>query len=566
MGTSRSSTATLASPAEDPSEDTSDGVLHDLIQGALAAVKADSYQTAAELAIKALNIDERNGHAWYLLGLAREKIGDPKNAIAAYEAALTLMPAQLDIATDLGRLNFQLGLLAPATGFFARVHAAQPGVGSANNLACALRELHEFDQAIEILRPAIESHPGAALLWNTLGTVLDHRGDPAGAVTFFEEALRLDPGHVKARHNLGGAKLALGDAAGALADCDAAMALTTSPAELAFMRLARSTILFCQGRVGEGWDDYEARIDPYLADGTQFLLDRPCWDLTSDITGKSLLLFGEQGLGDSVAFAGIVPDLLHELGPEGRLTIAVEPRLITLFQRAFPTTTVVPLSGFKHNSRFVRTLPNIDPSTFDLWTPMASPHRRYRRTLADYPNQPFTLVANADRVAHWRDALSALPGLKVGLAWKSLNLDGIRSKFFPTFETMRPVLQTPGVTFVNLQYGECETELAAARDRFGVDIWRPPGIDLKDDLEEIAALSCAMDVVLGPANATTSIAGSCGAPLWMIAPPASWPCHGTDRYPFYPQSRGFVAAGYGQWDEVVDRVATALTEEVERRS
>jgi len=124
------------------------------------------------------------------------------------------------------------------------------------------------------------------------------------------------------------------------------------------------------------------------------------------------------------------------------------------------------------------------------------------------------------------------------------------------------VLQTPGVTFVNLQYGDCDAELEAAHDLFGVDIWRPPGIDLKDDLEEVAALSCAMDVVLGPANATTSIAASCGAPLWMIIPPAAWPCHGTDRYVCYPRSRGFVAAGYGQWDEVIYRVATALTEEV----
>ncbi len=565
MGTSRSSTAAIAGQTEGPPE-ASDGALHDLLQGALAAVKAENHQTAAELAIKALNIDERNGHAWYLLGLAREKIGDPKNAIAAYEAALTLMPAQLDIATDLGRLNFQLGLMAPAAAFFARFHAVHPGVGSANNLACALRELHAFDEAIEILRPAIQAHPASALLWNTLGTVLDHRGDPAGAITFFEEALRLDPGHLKARCNLGGARLALGDPDGALADCDAAMALTTSPAELAFMRLARSTILFCQGRVGEGWDDYEARIDPHLADGTQFLLDCPRWDLTSDIAGKSLLLFGEQGLGDSVAFAGIVPDLMHELGPDGRLTIAVEPRLITLFQRAFPGAAIVALSGFKHNGRFVRTLPNTDPSTFDLWTPMASPHRRYRRALTDYPNRPCTLVADAGRVARWRDALVALPGLKVGLAWKSLNLDGVRSKFFPTFDAMRPVLQTQGVTFVNLQYGDCAAELAAAHDRFGVEIWRPPGIDLKDDLEEVAALSCAMDVVLGPANATTSIAASCGAPLWMIAPPASWPCHGTDRYPFYPQSRGFVATGYAQWDEVIDRIAAALAEEVERRS
>ncbi len=159
---------------------------------------------------------------------------------------------------------------------------------------------------------------------------------------------------------------------------------------------------------------------------------------------------------------------------------------------------------------------------------------------------------------HWRSELADLPGRKVGILWKSLKLDGSRLREFSPFERWRPVLDVPGVTFVNLQYGECDVEIEQAREAFGVDIWRPPGIDLKDDLDDLAALCCALDLVLGPANATTNIAGACGAPVWLISTPVAWPRLGTDRYPWYPATRVFATQAFGQWDAVMGEIASAL--------
>ena len=529
------------------------------LRHAAAAFGRRDYQLAAEEALRALDLHDRNGDAWFVLGAARAQIGDLETALAAYQAALQLMPQRPEIANELGQLAFRLHRVAEAVDHFARYYAAFPEREDAsNNLANALREQHEFEAAIEVLRPAIEANPASALLWNSLGVVLEARGDPAGAVPFFTEALRLGPQDPTARLNLAVARAGTGDFEGALLDCDAGLASAPAPADAARLRLTRSTALFCLGRIGEGWDDYEARLDPAHPGAAQFMIDRPRWDLEQDPAGRSLLLFGEQGLGDQIRFANIIPDLVRALGPDGRLTVAVEDRLLPLFRRGFPGIEFVPLVKTTVNGRSVRFLPDFDAETIDLWTPMASPMRRFRRTLADFPPRPRTLAADPGRTAHWRRTLEALPGLKAGLLWKSLTMVGARSKFFAEFEQWGPVLRTPGVTFVNLQYGDAAEELAQARRRMGVDVWTPPGVDLRDDLDEVAALTCAVDLLIAPDNATSNIAAACGADTWFVTTPAAWPRLGADGYPWYPQARAFTRAALGPWDEVLERVALAL--------
>jgi hypothetical protein len=428
-------------------------------------------------------------------------------------------------------------------------------------LACVQRDLHDYGAAIETLRGAIIANPDSPLLWNTLGTVLGEQGDMATALTFFNEALRFDPAHPHALYNRANALLDQGDLEGALRDCDAAIALTTTPSDLAMMRLARSTIQLCAGNLGEGWDDYEARFDPHFADLTHFAIDRPRWTPHSDLDGKSLLLIGEQGLGDEVMFANTVPDVIAALGPKGRLTLALEPRLVSLFQRSFPDARVGAHRTLKVDGHTIRQTPFLtDPESIDLWTPIAAPLRRFRRSLDAYPNRPSYLIADPERVAHWREILAQRPGLKVGVLWKSLKLDGARLRYFSPFEQWRPVLETPGISFVNLQYGECQAELDEARDKLGLEIWQPPGIDLKDDLDDVGALCCALDLVLGPPNATTNIASACGANVWSIFTPGAWSLLGSRRHPWYPQVRVFAPDRFNDWSPVMTEVAGALAD------
>ncbi|WP_331540197.1 tetratricopeptide repeat protein [Phenylobacterium sp.] len=532
-----------------------------ILQQAISALNAGDHKAGGDWALKALQQDERSGLAWYLLAFSREKAGDFASSVQCYESALSLLPEHAEVANDLGRLAFRMGMLPQSEQLFRHFLARHPDhVEGANNLACAVRELGRPDEAVEILRAAIVANPEAAMLWNALGTVVSEQGDFETARIFFEEALRLDAGFAKARYNLGNSRLALGDAGGALADCEAAMALPVGEDERQMMRLARSTTLIALGRIQEGWEEYQARLHPQFAGVTHFQVDRPQWAPGMDLAGRSLLVLGEQGLGDEVLFANVLADVAQALGPEGKLTLAVEKRLVGLFQRSFPEAVVGEHATYSVAGRTARFAHFVeDPQAIDLWAPIADLLRQYRTSVAAFPARERFLTPDPARVAHWRRVLKRAPGgRKVGLLWKSGMVTSARQRFFSPFEAWRPILAMPGVSFVSLQYGDCSVELDEARRRLGVEIWTPPGIDLKQDLDDVAALCCAVDLVLGFSNATLNLGAACGAPTWLISTPAAWPRLGSDRYPWYPQAKVFAPATYGAWDAVMAEIAGAL--------
>jgi len=532
-----------------------------MLDRAVAALNAERHQEGAEWALKALDKDETNGFGWYLLAISRERAGDFGTAITAYETALRLLPDHAEVANDLGRLAYRLNMKEHAEKLFRHFLARHPGhhEGS-NNLACVLRDRQAYDEATDLLRSAIVAKPDVPMLWNTMGTVMAEQGDYTNAEIFFREAVRLDENFAKAIYNLSTARLSQGDAEEALTLCERAMTHQMSEEERQLMRLSLSTILLTLGRTGEGWDEYESRLHPHHPDSTVFVLNVADWKPGADLAGKSLLVVGEQGLGDEVLFANLLPDVIEALGPDGRLTIAVEPRLVPLFQRSFPTATVGPHATFLKTGRTYRTLPFIeDFAEFDLWAPMGSLLREFRRSINAYPDRAGFMTPDPERVAHWKRELEKAPeGLKVGLLWKSNLVNSARRRFFSPFADWAPVLQAKGVALVNLQYGDCSAEIEAAEREHGVRIWTPPGIDLKQDLDDVAALCCAMDLVVGFSNATLNLGAACGAPTWLISVPGAWTRLGTSRYPWYPQARTFTTPAFGNWGPVMEAVGEAV--------
>ena len=539
-----------------------------ILRQAVAAMHADRAQEGAELALRALAIDDRLGVGWHILGICREKSNDFTTSLRCYETALLLSPDEPEIANDLGRLAMRMGQKEVAEQLFLTYLAQVPGsIPGANNPACAQRDLLRYDEAIDTIRRAIFANPKAPLLWNTLATILAERGDVAQSIQFFDEALGLQPDFHRCRYNRGGARMSLGDPQGALIDCDEALKGVVLPAERAMMGLARSTMLLSAGRIGEGWDAYEVRLDPQYDDVTVYYIDRPRWTPESDLAGRRLLVMGEQGLGDEVLFASVAPDLIEAVGPGGKVLLAVEPRLVPLFARSFPEAEVGAHGTLKvdhHTVRGARFIDDAAMETIDLWTPMASPLRRFRRGLEDFPARRAFLTPDPARVAHWRAALADLgPAPKIGVIWKSLVMDSARLRFYSPFARWAPVLTTPGAVMVNLQYGDSREELARARAELGVELWTPPGLDLKNDLDDLTALCAALDLVIGPATATTNLAAAAGAELWLLSTPGAWPKLGTDRYPWYPQTRVFSPTEHNAWDPVMQDLAAALRQAID---
>jgi hypothetical protein len=233
----------------------------------------------------------------------------------------------------------------------------------------------------------------------------------------------------------------------------------------------------------------------------------------------------------------------------------VEPRLVSLFARSFPTAEVLAHHTESVDGVPVRTVPGLRTAV-QVWAPFASPAEALRPSADSFPEAPGFLTPDPARVAHWRGVLAQRPGRKIGLLWKSAKLAGERQRLFAPFEAWRPVLETPGATFVNLQYGDCAEELAWAKQQWGVDILQPPGIDLKNDLDDVAALAAALDLTIGFSNASFNLAGAVGAPAWLVAVHEAWTLLGTDRYPWYPQARLFSSAD--GLPTALDAIAKAL--------
>ncbi|MEI9890177.1 MAG: tetratricopeptide repeat protein [Caulobacteraceae bacterium] len=273
-----------------------------LLEKAVAALRAEDHQGAADWAMQALHKDERCGMAWYCLAIAREKAGDFKTSLQCYESALQLAPEHDEIASNLARLAYRMGLKDIAEKLLLNYLAKHPdAIEASNNLACIQRDQHRYGEAIATLTPVIQANQDNSLLWNTLGTVLTDQGDFESALPFFDEALRLDETFVKARYNRSTATLQMGDPDRALVDCEAALKGHMAEHERAMMNLARSTMLIARGELKDGWAAYDARLSHHYTDATLYMIDRPRWTPDADVRGKTLLLVGEQGLGDEGA-------------------------------------------------------------------------------------------------------------------------------------------------------------------------------------------------------------------------------------------------------------------------
>ncbi len=492
--------------------------------------------------------------AWCAEAERREAAGEFASAVEAYEAALALAPAALAPLCGLARLAGRMDMAEQALALWVQVLAADPTrLEAVDGRGRMLAALHRDGEAVEVLRAAILADPHEARLWNTLGVVLNHQGDSASALVFFDEAVRLQPTFAAALHNRGDVRFDLGELAHAEADFDAAARHATNPQQAAVIAFARALLALHRGELGPGWDAYDARLSPDHPDSPVCDIAGERWTPETPLDGAHLLVVGEQGLGDEIMLASLLGDVQSALGPHGRLSLATEPRLAALMGRSFPGVQVHAHLTERRGARAHRSVPEAE--TPALWAPLASLPQRFRRHADDFSGAPY-LKPDPARVAYWRAWLGARRA--VGLSWRSGLQVGRRGRQYPSLETWAPVVSVADVSFVNLQYGATDEELADLDRLGGRPLLRPPGLDIRNHLDDLAALCLALDRVISVPNATAALAAAAGAPVWFVSGPAAWPRLGTSAYRWYADTRSFAAQGFGAWAPVLASVAAAL--------
>ena len=534
-----------------------------LVRQAVEAFGRGDPAQAAKFALAATKEDESNARAFHILAMALEKMGHKFKALVTYERAFQLDPSDPSLALDLGLTAWNQKLTQNASTMFRLyIEACPDSPLGYNNLGSALGDMGETALAINTLRTAIERMPHVPMLWNSLATVLAADGRSDESIVFYREAIRLDPTISKTHHNLGFAYSHLGMLPEALDAYDNALSYVADGDDRMEASHSRSICLIGMGRLQEGFREYEIRNNPRFRGFMHYMTTAPLWD-GEELDGKRILLVGEQGLGDELMFANILPDVARAVGLGGKLQIAVDPRLITLFQRSFPQAAVGPYEDRtlldKEGNKPLRFIPfAVDKGDPDFYAPMGSALRVLRPRLEDFPHTAF-LKPDPTRVEQFRAGLAAGgPGPVVGICWRSMMRDLKRVKYFSALDCWEPIFKTPGVRFVNLQYGDCAEELARAREKFGVDIMTVDGLDLTNDIDGVAALCAALDLTISAPTAVAAIAGSVGANVWFLAAGRTWPQLGTDEYPWYRKSRVFSPEKFADWNKLMPKVGAEL--------
>lgn len=498
-------------------------------------------------------------------GARLERAGDLAGALAAYEAALAAAPDDPDLLSDIAHLAERLEMHPTSAKLWERVIALRPGrLEAVDGRARALRELGFYDEAIALLRQTLLATPEEPRLWNTLGVTLMQSGQTELSLTFFDEAIRLDERFAVALYNRGGARFDLGHLEAASEDFARARKLARRASDVAMIEFATSLLTLARGDVGPGWDAYEVRFSRDHPRPVVFDAPGRRWSPTVAIAGKRLLVVAEQGLGDEIMFANVLPEVIADLGETGRLTLAVEPRLVDLFARSFPAAQVIAHATEDDRGRKRRSTPALsDPTSVEVWAPMGSLLRKYRREVGDFPTRAGYLTPDPARVAYWRAWLGEGPPA-VGISWRSGKVLGDRRRQYPPLDLWADLLETPGVRFVNVQYGDCADELKALSEASGTPVLQAPGLDVRDHIDDLAALCGALDLVVSVGNATGALAAACGRPTGLIVPPANWPGLGTETYPWYPSASALAAPSFGDWAPAM-AAAKALVGDLARR-
>ena len=542
------------------------------------------------------------------LGTVLKELGRPEDASEYFEKAFAINP-------DLAEIDDESEDIPPAESGPSDENPAHQlkEPETTHGQAFSLQRQERFDESVPLFEKAILDEPGRADLhfalaygylsqarsgkargayerglqidsgnkeaWNQLGTIFITQEDANAAANCFRNARKIDPQDVIATFNLGNVLKDQGQFDKALELYDEAIA--NSP-KLTAAYINRGVVLRNLGRLDEaiesqslalqngdrnteagyhraqallangdyknGWVAYETRWE-YEATPRRFSI--PVWD-GSSLNNRSLLIYAEQGIGDEIMFASCVSEIVSQTR---RCVIECDERLVSLFSRSFPLAEVVPSSRIKNEHA-----ENL-PENCDLQIAMGSLPRFCRNQATDFPNRQRYLAADPQLVRNWQARLAELgEGLKVGISWRGGNSPEIRKRRSTTLKLWKPILEIPGIQFINLQYGDCAEELDVLRRECGVKIHDWDDANPLRDLEGFTAQISALDGVISIDNSTVHLAGGLGVEVWTLLPFSAdfrW-MTGREDSPWYPSMRLYRQPVPWDWNsvfcEVIDGV------------
>jgi tetratricopeptide (TPR) repeat protein len=536
------------------------------------------------------------------LGLALRSLGDLDGGLAEFRRALQARPEHTEARNNLGVTLSDKGLLHEAAAAYRQVLRLRPSaVDTHNNIGVVLAQLGKRKEAIEHYRKALELRHNYAEAHNNLGNSLRHDGLLAEAEAEMREALRLKPEYAEAFNNLAIILVKQERVDEAIANYHQALRLKPDYPDA---RKNLGLAYLGKGMLAEGWREYEWRWRTKEMPARK--LDRPAWQ-GEPLEGKTILLYAEQGLGDTIQFIRYA-SLVAQRG--GKVVVECQKALVPLLSRCAGIDRLVahgePLPAFDTHAALL-SVPGIVgteltsqctmgngqwvmgngaltinhlPLAIDHCplTPGPSPPADGGRGEKDSPGQPgqhvgetgesrsaFSnrhmvpyLTAEPERLRRWGEELKGLTGFKIGIAWqgsRSYQDDKFRSVPLALFE---PIARVPGTRLFSMQKGYGCEQLAKFRGWSVIDYGKQ--LDAEGGFLDTAALMKHLDLVITTDTAVAHLAGALGVRVWLAlstAPDWRW-LHEREDSPWYPTMRLFRQPRRGDWPAVFARMAREL--------
>lgn len=392
------------------------------------------------------------------------------------------------------------------------VHMAPQECAAHQNAAVAAHEIWLCDEAEYLLKTALrlannDEEKGHCLL--SLASIYIDTGQFTKAEETSRQALKYVPDNAKAKANLGFALLGQ--------------------------------------RKWEGWDWYSYSQGLNARRVMQYANEGP-WDGTKNLT---VACYGEQGLGDELSFASMVPDAIKDCE---KVIIDCDERLQGLFQRSFPQAKVY---GTRNQQQLAWAE---EDRRIDASISLGELGKFYRRTDESFTGAPY-LVADPDRRLMWRTLFDTAKKPVIGIAWtgglyhtgakfRRLDLEGL-------YTTMRSI----DARYVSLQYKDASKEIAEFKKKHpDIDIVQYPFGTLTDDYDDTAAMVAEVDLVICMQTAVAHLAGGLGKDCWVLLPKYSQFRYGEkgDTIPWYKSLKVFRQRSLQDWHGPLGEVTYQL--------
>ena len=486
--------------------------------GRVALMQGDAALAETRLTAS-LALPEHQAYACNWLGLAQLQQAKFAEAEISLRRALQLQPDLDQARNNLGLVLHRLGEFAQARICFEEVLRTNPSCHNARiNLALTLRIFGQHHAARAELETVLRDRPTEIDALSNLGVVFQDLGEQEFAHARLTQALMLSPDSPTIRWNLSLTQLVLGD----------------------FTR---------------GWANYEARwAGCDSVHGMYQLPEDRAWRGEA-LHGKRLLLWGEQGFGDTIQFIRFAQDIALK---GAMVSVMVPPELTRLVESAPGVCDV-------HAQ-------DAPPPPYDFHCALLS--LPYRLGLALDANQlhgsiPY-LSAPADRSLYWKERLSPYAGLKVGLVWagnarrQSLELRAVDLRRSIALERWGPILAVRGCSFFSLQKDGVAAEPRTAEgDPQWANASRIHDFSAEwADFSDTAAFIANLDLVISVDTAVAHLAGALGKPVWLLNRHDTcwrWLLNRSDS-PWYRSLRQFRQPALGEWGPVIEAATAALVE------